>query len=594
MRSPKEIRFRLSQELANIRLLLSPPRLPEKVAHGFPQNLPPVTLPVEGAALIALADQLLQHRFPLLGHELETGPEIRWRRDYVQGIEGGLEYFRRVPYLDAAKAGDHKIIWELNRHQHLVVLARAWQVTGRREYLEEIAAQLRSWLEQNPCMRGINWASALEVAFRALSWLRLLQLAGEELPADLRRTLLTELFRHGVYLRHNLSVYFSPNTHLLGEAVVLHALGVAFPEWPQSAAWRALGARVVNEEMENQVRSDGSHFEQSSAYHVYTVDMFALHAQLAGKVAAAYRDKLQRMVRYLAALTPEDGYLPLLGDDDGGSLVYPYGPQRTFGRTALAGSGPGEAPVLFPDAGVAVLSRSPAHIVVDTKAFGYAGAGHSHAHALSVVCRYQGCDVLADPGTYTYVGEPEWRTKFRGTAFHNTLRIDGLDQAAGSGPFRWMEKPETGVLCWLPQEEFVYLHAECRYRGLRHERHFLWLKADEALAVVDVVSGDSGVHLLEQFWHVSDPSVLVLPEGTQAQQEQDWRSETPGAKFPGIVIRVPLETKLPAVLGAMIHPGGGAGCKIRIEVEGDAILLHRNGGHFLRFPMTANGLRPAG
>ena len=70
------------------------------------------------------------------------------------GIETGTLYFRRIPYLDAAGAGDHKIVWEINRHQHLVLLAQAHLFSGRDEFLREIVRQLESWLVQNPFQRG--------------------------------------------------------------------------------------------------------------------------------------------------------------------------------------------------------------------------------------------------------------------------------------------------------------------------------------------------------------------------------------------------------------------------------------------------------
>ena len=49
-------------------------------------------------------------------------------------------------------------------------------------------------------------------------------------------------------------------------------------------------------------------------------------------------------------------------------------------------------------------------------------AAHAHADALSVEVRHDGVDVLADPGTYCYHGQPEWRQYFRSTLGHNTLR----------------------------------------------------------------------------------------------------------------------------------------------------------------------------
>src|SRR5207245_1143487 len=96
--------------------------------------------------VIAIADSVLAHRFPIFGITVETGPGIDWRRDYLHGIPTGTEYFRRVPYLDFSRAGDHKVVWELNRHQHLVLLAQAFLLSGRREYLDEVFRELESWL----------------------------------------------------------------------------------------------------------------------------------------------------------------------------------------------------------------------------------------------------------------------------------------------------------------------------------------------------------------------------------------------------------------------------------------------------------------
>ena len=53
-------------------------------------------------------------------------------------------------------------------------------------------------------------------------------------------------------------MYFSPNTHLLGEAVALHALGILLPGFPRAREWEQAGSRIVREQMDFQVRPDGS------------------------------------------------------------------------------------------------------------------------------------------------------------------------------------------------------------------------------------------------------------------------------------------------------------------------------------------------
>jgi len=331
----------LRQESANLWLLGFPPLAASRTAAPLAGLPSPdgVAARLRGTPaareIERLAEQILQHRFPLLGVEIETGPEIDWRRDYLSGRSTGLDYFRLIPYLDFSRAGDHKMIWELNRHQHLVVLAQAWRLTGRGEFFREIAAELESWLIANPYGRGINWASALEVAFRTLSWIWVYHLAGEAMDAGLRHRFLASLHAHGRHLEHNLSVYFSPNTHLLGEAVALHALGTLFPDYPPATRWKRDGGAIVQAQMEAQVQADGSHFEQSSYYHVYALDML-LFSGLLEEMPPGYYAKLARMAEYLDALLGPSRSLPLLGDDDGGRFFHPYGARDGFGRASLA------------------------------------------------------------------------------------------------------------------------------------------------------------------------------------------------------------------------------------------------------------------
>lgn len=601
LRSPREIGFRLRQEIVNAKGYVFRPVLPADV-HGPPSPLP--GLPDPGiisaavretpyaAELICLAEAILSHRFPILGIEVATGPDIRWRRDYVNHIETEPRYFRKVPYLDAARAGDHKIVWELNRHQHLVVLAQAYCVSGSRKYLNEIERQIASWREQNPYLCGMNWTSALEVAFRALSWIWVFHLAGAALSAECRGTLLEGLFLHGSHLRNNLSVYFSPNTHLLGESIVLHAIGALFPQFPESANWVRFADAVVQDQMVRQVRPDGGHFEQSTYYHVYATDMFLFHALLSHP-SEAYRSKLRRMVDYLVAILGPCKTNPFIGDDDGGRFFHPYSPQREYGRSTLAACGayfqtpewispndyleqavwwfgPKSAAAhaatpatshLFKHTGLAVMSAPGMQVLVDVGPFGPWSSGHSHADTLSLVVRTQTEELLIDAGTYTYVGDSHARDLFRGTAAHNTLRINGLDQANPRGPFGWTEQPAVQVLQWRSGTESDFVDAECCYRGFTHRRRVLLVKSAGVVLVTDDVSGPPGDCEIEQFWH---PGVALANGQLDLEEPQEvvegWRSRAFGVKEPSPGIRVSKSGPLPLRLRARIrvHPQGDA------------------------------------
>ncbi len=542
-------------------MLAFPPRLKKASAEMAPIDPLPFPAPLPGE-ILELAHQILAHRFPLLGTVIETGPDIEWRRDYIRGLVTGTSYFRTIPYLDVSLAGDHKIIWELNRHQHLVVLAQAYQLKGDRRYLVEIAVELRSWWEQNPFLRGINWASALEIAFRALSWIAVVQLVGDTLEPALLAQLQRSLYQHGMYLEHNLSTYFSPNTHLLGEGVALHAIAIACPHFDRAARWRKLGNDIVVAQLENQVHADGSHFEQSSYYHVYARDFFRLHDALSDQ-PALYREKLQRMEHYLGAITGASGLLPALGDDDGGRLFHPYGDRLKFGGSPATTS----HSELFPDVGIAVIQSGDIQIVIDAGPFGFGGAGHSHSDTLSFVARFGGTEIFIDPGTYTYTAEPEWRDRFRGSAAHNTIRVDARDQADPVHPFRWLNKPAVRVREWTG----TMLDAECTYRNITHRRRFSL--DGNMLHIDDEVTGiDAAEHFVEQFWHPAHkpqmldrgnyrvgPATLSLPVNAgielSAGGEFGWRSTVLGEKFPSPLLRVFKTTKLPYRMTASIAFG---------------------------------------
>lgn len=559
MRSLAEIQFRLRQEIGNLLLLAAPGSKPAGYAPRTEDWAQEAWLSGkdDAAEIEAIAESILAHRFPVLGLVVETGPAIDWRRDYVHGISSGTPYFRRSPYLDFSRVGDHKLVWELNRHQHLVLLAQAFRLTGRREFLDEAFRQLEDWMIQNPFLRGINWASALEVAFRALSWCWLYQLAGGQMSEALRSRFFTELYRHGRYLELNLSIYFSPNTHLLGEAVALHALGVMFPGWPRSHHWAETGARIVQQQLDRQVRPDGSHFEQSAYYHVYALDFFLLHYRLAGR-PEKQKAPLLRMAEYLAAVMGRSGILPLIGDDDGGRLLHPYGDRMRFGRTTLAtcselvGRSASPASRLFADAGVAVMAAGDIHIVIKAGPFGEGSGGHSHSDVLSLVARLGDREILIDPGTYTYVADPAERDRFRGAAAHNTIRIDGRDQAIPAGPFRWREKPAVDIRQWASCIRRDFLDASCTYAGFVHRRRVVFVKP-ELIVVLDTVEGGPGEHLLEQFWHLAaSDDASRLSFSAPAQMTSSWRSRAFAAKEPSAVLCVQCRGPLPATLAAVV------------------------------------------
>jgi hypothetical protein len=346
-----------------------------------------------------------------------------------------------------------------------------------------------------------------------------------------------------------LSVYFSPNTHLLGEALALYVGGRVLPELAASRLWESLGRDALLDQIGRQVLPDGGHVERSLHYHRYALDFYLLALSIARRTSdpaeTRFAEAASRLAWFCRSVSDDDGRLARIGDDDGGSLFPICGRDVAdasdslalaavlLGRPELAtGTAPEEAfwmlgaeaaalpapaattipSQLFAATGYAVLRRPDSQTIVDVGCHGFLNGGHAHADALSMVISAEGTPLLVDPGTASYTMEPKARDRFRSTAMHNTLTIDGRPQSVPEGPFHWRTRTDARVDRWRVNRAFDYLEASHEsYHPIVHRRAVfaagqgLWIVADHVLA--------EGHHRAEVHWHL-DPRWEAGGDGT--------------------------------------------------------------------------------
>lgn len=582
-------------------------------------------LPAEATGILTTADDICKHRFQLLGYkDVEYGPKIDWHFDAVNRKRSPYLPWFKIPFLDFSVVGDHKVIWELNRHQHLVTLAKAWVLSRDSKYAEELIRQWYSWQRGNRFPIGINWSSTLEVALRSLSWLWAHFLLSDYNAPAFERDVVKALGLNASYIQNYLSTYFSPNTHLLGEAAALFFIGTLYPQLNLAKEWQACGLRIILEQAERQVREDGLYFEQSLYYHVYALDLLLHFRVLAAKnrieVPERFDSTVNQMLDVLSVLSqagPPEGF----GDDDGGRLFNPSRNRSEYLTDPLAvgamafesedlrsrsqlteealwlfGPDASKLPhrpqheeiksVGFPAGGVYVLASSapyPRQMIMDAGSMGAGRGGHGHADALSVCVSLDGRRYLIDSGTYTYSSAGNERDRFRGTAAHNTLLVDGEDQALPNGPFAWRAMPGIRTERWLPSRTFSLLQAHhTGYMRLADpvlHRRVVFHLHESFWFVRDIVEG-AGTHDLEISWHfapeltiASDENscfvslhdlnetftdarqlALVFPEssGWEPTLEATEISPAYGVKEPAQVLRVRTSCGLPTEFATLI------------------------------------------
>ena len=515
--------------------------------------------------VVAAADRLLAGTWPvfhLADAALADPPD--WFRDPLTGTEAPRAgYAFAVPYRDERKVGNIKFVWELSRHQAATMLAAAWWITGNDAYAERAAAHLCSWWRENPFLTGVHWTSGIEAGLRLLSWtwIRLLLADWPWVGALFERNeaFVGQLYHHQLYVRAFHSRGSSANNHLIAELAGLSAAAAAFPWFAESPRWAAWARTGLVRQAGVQTHPDGCNREQASEYHQFVLDMLmaaVLAAHLSGQPFPPAMDRaVVRMADALAAGLDATGRPPRFGDGDEGRGVLLDAP-GSDGVTALldaAGALGGPAPwwpargdsvlghvaVLatrrrptmrdvarpghFPGAGMTILrSRSgPSEVWVrcDAGPHGYLSiAAHGHADALSVELRVGGVELFADPGTYCYHGETEWRGYFRGSASHNTLMLDGMDQAVPGGPSLWLTQPRTVLAETGPQR---WQASHDGYRRLPDPvTHHRRVELDGGRAVLLDWIDAAQAHAASLSFHLG-PAIAATLDGTAARLAWD-------------------------------------------------------------------------
>jgi hypothetical protein len=383
--------------------------------------------------MLARAEPLIRHEFDLLGSgPVELGREIDWQTDFKTGRTWPAVHISKVP-ITYPDASDIKMPWELCRCQHLPILAAAYRATGEQRYLDEIGAQLVSFIDANPVELGPCWACTMDVAIRAANWVATLALVPDQ-PWTGR--VLQSLLLHGRFIRSHLEWGPVRGNHYLSDIAGLLPIAALFP----NEGWQAWAAAELVAEMEHQVRPDGVDHEMSTSYHRLVTELFVRATEAARAMDQEFPDwydeRLERMQGFIAAYTRPDGLAPLIGDEDSGRFLplSDYGADPRVHAVGVAGADadsrtPDAGGRAFADGGFYVMRRSDLFVLIrcgDTGLYGI--GGHAHNDQLSFELCLGRQPLVIDPGAYLYTADPEARNLFRSTAFHSTMQIDGAEQ----------------------------------------------------------------------------------------------------------------------------------------------------------------------
>lgn len=494
----------------------------------------------DAPSLLAEADAILRGTTAIFGEPCAVDLPALWHRDPRTGAEWPSEiHFTRFNVFHPARDGvtDIRRLWEVGRFGWALPLARAWRLTGREEYAAAWARFARDFLARNPPEFGPHWLNAMEVALRAVSWARALALLaarpGFSDCAPLLREMLSALLAHGRFVRTHLEwTPYGRTNHYLADLAGLFVLSLFVPQFREADEWRARSLRTLLAEMEIQTDADGFHAEASTAYHRFALELYRLVEEAAAAarrpLPAAFGERTARLARVDAALRGAEDLDPRIGDDDSGTLnLLPRDAKATTRNTGEPPLDPRES-VALKASGLYVLrsARLSCHVACGPN--GQQGVGgHAHNDKLAVVLRADGRPIVVERGTCGYSADPATRDRFRSTAMHSTLALDGLEQSRLRDWRKLADETRARCLTWKDSEAETLFAGE--HRGFRpfRARHGRTLRLDKRrhrLLAMDEIEA-AGDHRAALFLHL-DPSF-----SPQAVVVRENRVELPGGRF---------------------------------------------------------------
>src|SRR5215510_4386622 len=527
------------------------------IAHTSTQIKPrPVFCIIEHAHRDrAVAEDVCVGKFTENGVTLELGLDPDW---LAAGLKEDEEW---------------RIAW--SKFYYGLDLASAYAETGEHRFQHAWERLVDSWIRQVP----IDFGPSDAIGRRIQNWIYAWNIfaAAPYFPGfceGLEEKIVDSLARQSNYLRNNLT---AERNHRTLELYALLVVALAVPE-AASAGLLEFAMAALHDNLLADIREDGVHCEQSTHYHMVVLRSFLAARENARRFGlsfpAAYDARLERACEFVLHCHRPDGGIPTLSDSDSGNysdlLQLAFSilarPDFLYGGTAGAeGRPPRRRYASFPQGGY-YIQRSgwgegeipfeqERFLIFDCGPLG--DGGHGHYDLLNVEIAAGGKPWLVDPGRYTYAEHtPNMRHWFKGTAAHNTVCVDGLDQVPyrrgkPKGPpsqgrllARW-SAPRFDVLCGMAESPaYEVVHTRC-----------IFFVADEYWIICDSLKGnrphryDLRFHLAPEAWNQTEasgntvhaPGVALIFSQGKLSLEPGWIAPRYGVKLRAPVISAVIE-----------------------------------------------------
>ncbi len=461
---------------------------------------------------------------------------VETRREKIENIlDDTFEFngevyhnLRSIPWLQNPSQDVEWLIL-LHKFYYAVGLGMAFGDTQDQKCLNKWVELTESWINLVP----LNFLPSDVAGRRIQNWIFahyffVTQEHTARIDSDFYLKFLSSLSQQVSYLCTHLT---PARNHRTLELCSIFLAGVVFPELREASNWLELAKTELVKNIQSDLLPDGVHCELSTDYHHLVLKNFLWVRRLAVlnqiTFPAIVDEKIQKALEFSLYVHKPDGTIPSLGDGDSRNFLdlleqgfQLYGNQefRYVASQGVRGTPPQERSKEFSHSGYYILRsgwgdgsepyEGERYLIFDC---GPLGAGnHGHFDLLSFEMAAYGKSLIIDPGRYTYdeSGQINWRVRFRETAAHNTVLIDGKNQTRYvfdktrfkiKGP-----QPDFRLQKFTTQPGFDFLHGIAKSHEYRviHERKIFFVLPDYWILSDLIIAEDP--HDYDLLFHLSD------------------------------------------------------------------------------------------
>ena len=370
---------------------------------------------------------------------------------------------------------------------------------------------LERWIKENPTFIGNGW-EPYPLSLRIINIIKY-SLSGASISKEVRKS----LYIQARFLYKNCEYHIFGN-HLFENFKALCFAGLYF-HTEETKKWFKKGFKGLERELQEQLLSDGGHFELSPMYHCIILEglldlenILRLYKYAPG---FPWCEKIKKMLYWLMKMQRSNNELSYFNDTANEIVVSP--------KEILAYAKALGYDISFSQQDMTYLSASGYFVLQNQRAktiFDVANVGpdylpgHAHADTLSFELYIDNLPVFVNLGTSCY-GLSARRIFERGTAAHNTLTVNNENSSEVWSSFRVAKRAIAKLLTLYKDGDKIKIKAKHNgysriKRGMVHTR--TWIFTKNSLEILDQIN--KKFTIAKNYFHLH-PDCLIIEEQSQ-------------------------------------------------------------------------------